>query len=109
MYILVLYVDKIVVAKTNNRVLLVVPTCYIIKQSKVFISLQVIMGGGRSKFLPNNSVDEQKKSGQRVDNRNLIKEWLNIDRISRSRNAYVGDRSQLKSLNKKETDYLLGK
>lgn len=70
---------------------------------------QVIMGGGRSKFLPKDFEDDQHKKGQRLDKRNLISEWLNIDRSPGSNKAYVGNRSQLEHLNVNETDYLLGK
>jgi len=66
------------------------------------------MGGGRTKMLPNTTSDEQNNVGERLDKRNLIDEWLDIDR-SGARKAYVGNRSQLKSLNFNETDYLLGK
>lgn len=66
------------------------------------------MGGGRSKFLPNTTKDWQNKSGQRIDNRNLIKEWLNINRAGGARTAYVNNRTELKSLKTNETDYLFG-
>lgn len=66
------------------------------------------MGGGRSKFLPNTTIDHQKRKGQRLDGRNLINEWMNINRNLGSQSAYVGNRSQLKSLKTNETDYLLG-
>lgn len=64
------------------------------------------MGGGRAKFLPNTDKDQQ---GQRQDGRNLTKEWLEINRTSGASSVYVTDRTQLKSLNTNETDYLLGK
>nr|WAK99611.1 alkaline phosphatase [Rhopalosiphum padi] len=68
-------------------------------------NLNVIMGGGRAKFLPNTDKDQQ---GQRQDGRNLTKEWLEINRTSGASSVYVTDRTQLKSLNTNETDYLLG-
>lgn len=67
------------------------------------------MGGGRAKFFPNTDKDQQNLKGQRRDGRDLIKEWLEIDRTSGASSAYVTDRSQLKSMNTSETDYLLGK
>jgi len=67
------------------------------------------MGGGRAKFLPKTDKDQENHEGQRRDGRDLIKEWLEINRTSGASNAYVTDRSQLKSLNTKDTDYLLGK
>ncbi|CAI6351315.1 unnamed protein product [Macrosiphum euphorbiae] len=71
-------------------------------------NLNVIMGGGRAKFFPNTDKDQQNLKGQRRDGRDLIKEWLEIDRTSGASSAYVTDRSQLKSMNTSETDYLLG-
>jgi len=64
------------------------------------------MGGGRAKFLP--KTDEYQE-GQRQDGRDLINEWLKINRTSEANSAYVTNRSQLKSLNTSKTDYLLGK
>ncbi|XP_025202611.1 membrane-bound alkaline phosphatase-like [Melanaphis sacchari] len=68
-------------------------------------NLNVIMGGGRQKFLPNTNKDQK---GQRRDGKDLIKEWLEINRTYGASSAYIADRSQLKSLNTSETDYLLG-
>jgi len=67
------------------------------------------MGGGRAKFFPNTDKDEQNQKGQRRDGRNLIREWREINRTYGESSAYVTDRSQLKSVNTSETDYLLGK
>jgi len=67
------------------------------------------MGGGRAKFFPNINKDEQNYQGQRCDGRNLIEEWLEINRTSGVSRTYVSNRSQLKSVNTSETDYLLGK
>jgi len=47
--------------------------------------------------------------GQRLDNRNLITEWLKIRRDSNAKVAYVGNKTQLQSLDVNKTDYLLGK
>jgi len=74
-----------------------------------YVFLQVIMGGGRAKFFPNTNKDQQNFEGQRRDGRDLIKEWLEINRTSGASSAYVNDLSQLKSVNTSETDYLLGK
>lgn len=67
------------------------------------------MGGGRTKFIPKNTRDCQNKTGERIDNRDLIKEWLNINRTEGARKAYVSDRTQLNSIKTNETDYLFGK
>lgn len=66
------------------------------------------MGGGRSKFLPNTTKDWQDKPGRRLDKRDLIQEWMNINRTEGARKAYVGNRTELKSLKTNETDYLFG-
>jgi alkaline phosphatase len=80
------------------------------KKHKLFyIILQVIMGGGRSKFLPNTTVDNYNHLGQRRDNRDLIQEWLNKNRREGEHRAYVSDRKELKSLNTTQTDFLFGK
>lgn len=63
------------------------------------------MGGGRKKFLPDTVKDTE---GQRKDSRNLIQEWLNIDRPQGQKSVYVGNRTSLNSINLSETDYLLG-
>jgi len=73
------------------------------------IFFQVIMGGGRAKFFPNTDKDQQDHKGQRLDGRNLIKEWLLLNRTSGAKSAYVTGRSQLMSVNTSQTDYLLGK
>ncbi|XP_044003952.1 membrane-bound alkaline phosphatase-like [Aphidius gifuensis] len=49
----------------------------------------VIMGGGRQKFLPNGTMDEENREGQRQDNINLIKEWKK-DKANRGLNYLYG-------------------
>lgn len=67
--------------------------------------LNVIMGGGRQKMLPNNVKDEEGKMGQRLDGKNLINEWK---AGKRSKNAkYVWNRNDLINL-PRNTDYVLG-
>jgi alkaline phosphatase len=66
---------------------------------------KVILGGGRSKFLPKGQIDEEGQMGQRSDGANLINEW------KRSKNghaSYISNREQLYGLNFTATDYLLG-
>ncbi|GAB0098214.1 Alkaline phosphatase [Sergentomyia squamirostris] len=69
-------------------------------------NLKVIMGGGRSKFLPKGMKDEEGKMGQRVDGVNLIHEW--IVQKKRRTAAYVSDRESLSRVDYNSTDYLLG-
>lgn len=68
--------------------------------------LKVIMGGGRNKFLPKGTVDEQGSKGERVDGVNLIHEWL----LQKKRRpaAYVSDRKGLMNVDFNNTEYLLG-
>lgn len=49
--------------------------------------INVIMGGGRRHFLPNNT-----QGGFRTDNRNLIEEYLNIQQNNNQSAKYVEDR-----------------
>ncbi|KAF7994402.1 hypothetical protein HCN44_003874 [Aphidius gifuensis] len=49
----------------------------------------VIMGGGRQKFLPNGTIDEEHGEGQRQDNINLIEEWKK-DKANRGLNYLYG-------------------
>lgn len=70
--------------------------------------LQVILGGGRSKFLPNNTLDCDANYGHRQDNRNLIDEWMNIDRFKGARKEYVKNLAELNSFDVVPPDYLFG-
>lgn len=66
----------------------------------------VILGGGRSKFLPKNFKDEDGQRGERLDGLNLIDEWRlqkeNADGV------YVHDKNGLMGCNFNKTNYLLG-
>lgn len=66
----------------------------------------VILGGGRSKFLPNNIRDEDGVRGQRMDGLNLIDEW----RIQKESvgGVYVHDRDGLKGCDFEKTNFLMG-
>lgn len=69
-------------------------------------NFNVILGGGRQKFLPINETDEDGFLGQRFDGLNLIDEW------KRSKSAlkyqYISNKKGLHELRAKETDYVLG-
>lgn len=60
----------------------------------------VILGGGRSNFLPNST-----EEGNRLDNLDLIKHWK---KSKKTKADYVTDRKSLLNLDLKSTDYLLG-
>ncbi|KAK4874972.1 hypothetical protein RN001_014332 [Aquatica leii] len=67
--------------------------------------LNVIFGGGRYNFLPNNVTDEDNKPGWRSDNRNLIKEWEQLK--NNTKHKYINDLNSLKNLST-DTEYVLG-
>lgn len=66
----------------------------------------VILGGGRSKFLPKDVTDEDGRRGERLDGINLIDEW----RIAKESigGVYVHDKNGLKNCNFNRTNYLMG-
>ncbi|XP_062411953.1 intestinal-type alkaline phosphatase [Sardina pilchardus] len=68
--------------------------------------INVILGGGRSYMLPQETPDPEDKSlnGSRLDKVNLIDEWL-----KNKQNAhYVWNKSQLDAVDEEKTDYLMG-
>jgi alkaline phosphatase len=68
--------------------------------------LEVALGGGRTKFLPNNTADAEyeKLKGERLDGRNLTDEWLKKYKNS----AYVWNKRQFDAIDAKQTKHLLG-
>lgn len=68
--------------------------------------LEVAMGGGRSKFLPDTLTDpeESSKKGGRKDGRDLTQEWL----AKQPKSAYVYDQQGFDAIDPKNTDHLLG-
>jgi alkaline phosphatase len=68
--------------------------------------LEVALGGGRGNFLPRENADpeDEGKTGNREDGRNLIAEWLG----QRPRSVYAWNRSQFESVDARSTDRLLG-
>lgn len=67
-------------------------------------NLNVLLGGGRARFLPINVTDEEGEAGRRSDGRNLIEEWLGL-KVEGA--AYVWNRAGLLGLSD-DVDYLLG-
>lgn len=67
--------------------------------------LEVVLGGGRSNFLPDLTRDPEtdKPSGRRQDKRNLIDEWLR-----KPDSAYVWNRDQFLAIDPIRTRRLLG-
>lgn len=67
--------------------------------------LEVALGGGRSKFLPNTETDPEStsKKGDRKDGRNLTTEWT-----SKFGGAYIWNKAQFDAINPDTTSHLLG-
>lgn len=68
--------------------------------------LEVALGGGRDRFLPQSQTDpeEPDKKGARKDGRDLTNEWLS----KYPRAAYVWNAKQLAAIDAATTDHLLG-
>jgi len=68
--------------------------------------LEVAMGGGRTKFLPNEVTDPeyQKIAGERLDKRDLTQEWLAKYKDS----AFVWNKEGFDKIDTKKTKHLLG-
>jgi alkaline phosphatase len=67
--------------------------------------LEVALGGGRGKFLPNTADDPEEtgKKGERLDGRDLTAEWL-----AKPRSAYVWNKAQFDAIDPATVDHLLG-
>ncbi len=68
--------------------------------------LEVALGGGRTKFLPNQTVDPEyaDRKGERLDGRNLTEEWTKKYKNS----EYVWNKEQFDKIDPKKTKHLLG-
>ncbi|MDQ3374466.1 MAG: alkaline phosphatase [Acidobacteriota bacterium] len=68
--------------------------------------LEVALGGGRTKFVSNKTIDLEypDKKGERLDGRDLPKEWTTKYKNS----AYVWNKQQFDSIDAKKTKHLLG-
>lgn len=71
-------------------------------------NLNVALGGGTTKFLPNITIDAFGRRGSRLDNRNLINEWNNQKKNMSKIAAYVNTRDELLAIDNDKTDFLLG-
>lgn len=74
-------------------------------ENKISRNFNVVMGGGARKLLPNGTIDNAGFVGERLDNRNLISEWLDGKSPA---SKYVYTRQHLKDLNVNHTDNLIG-
>lgn len=68
--------------------------------------LEVAIGGGRTKFLPNSMNDPEYNNvkGERLDGRNLAEEWKSKYKNSQ----YVWNKAQFDAVDAKKTKHLLG-
>ena len=68
--------------------------------------LEVALGGGRTKFLPNQMSDPEyaDRKGERLDGRDLTKEWTTKYKNS----GFVWNKQQFEAINVKNTTHLLG-
>lgn len=68
--------------------------------------LEVAMGGGRSKFIPKETVDPEypNRTGERLDRRDLPAEWVNRYKNS----AYVWNKEQFDRIDVSKAKHLLG-
>ncbi|XP_053378939.1 alkaline phosphatase-like isoform X1 [Mercenaria mercenaria] len=74
------------------------------------IDIQVILGGGREKFLKNNTNDPQSGllTGGRKDNRDLIQEWQQKQARLGRNYRYVWNATEFENVDPAKTDYLFG-
>jgi len=72
--------------------------------------INVILGGGRAKFLPNTTADMEypNTTGSRSDNQNLIQVWENKMRQLNKKSAFVWNKAGFDAATPETTDYLLG-
>lgn len=71
-----------------------------------------MLGGGRMMFLPNTVSDnlETSRKGTRVDNRNLIQEWLDKMKLQESNKKYkyIWSADDFRNTDFKDYDHILG-
>ena len=73
-------------------------------------SIKVIFGGGRKFFLPNTVNDfGSNQKGSRVDNRNLISDWMGIMNKKNRTHKFMWNASDLRNLDTNAYDHVLGK
>ncbi|VDI14401.1 alkaline phosphatase [Mytilus galloprovincialis] len=71
--------------------------------------IQVAMGGGRTRFLPNTTTDtEDGSKGKRTDGLNLVSEWQKKQNEKGRRNQYVTNKLEFDRIDPATTDSVLG-
>lgn len=69
-------------------------------------NLNVVFGGGRAKFISHKIIDEEGQRGQRLDDIDLIDEWL--EKRNSPKAFYIHDRKGLMNLNYSDAEFVLG-
>lgn len=77
-------------------------------ESETGHNLNVIMGGGAAKLLPNHTSDAFGKRGERLDGRNLVNEWISSKIKQNATHVYVTNRDSLLNLKHKHVQNVLG-
>lgn len=67
-------------------------------------NINVILGGGFTKFIPDSEIDPEFGKGGRQDGRNLINDWQKFHRNGK----LVKNKAELSELDVENTDYVLG-
>ena len=66
-------------------------------------------GGGRRKFLSNETMDfYEKKTGQRIDGRNLIDEWIKKMESNNLKHKFLWNLTDFQNLKPLQYDHILG-
>ncbi|CAF0976264.1 unnamed protein product [Brachionus calyciflorus] len=71
--------------------------------------INVILGGGRSKFIPNTIRDPTAKStGSRIDRKYLLREWVDKMITNNKTHKFISNASDFRSTNFSEYEHILG-
>ena len=67
--------------------------------------IEVIFAGGRRKFIPNNETDpEYSKTGERLDGRNLLQEFV----AKYPNSKYVWNKTSFDQIDEEKVDHVIG-
>ena len=67
--------------------------------------IEVIFAGGRRKFIPNNETDpEHSKTGERLDGRNLLQEFV----AKYPNSEYVWNKTSFDQIDEETVDHVIG-
>ena len=67
--------------------------------------IEVIFAGGRRKFIPNNETDpEYSKTGERLDGRNLLQEFV----AKYPNSEYVWNKTSFDQIDEEKVDHVIG-